>query len=163
MRPRSGASPCSRCAVCRRPTPAIACALQVVIKSQVLAGGRGLGKFTNGLQGGVHIAKTDKALELAKQMLGGTLVTKQTGPAGKPVNVLYVAKKMKLKREMYFAMLLDRATAGPLMIGCSEGGTSIEDLAEKFPEKIIKIPVDIRVGLTDAQAMQMVEGLKVRP
>jgi len=134
---------------------------EVVIKSQILAGGRGLGKFTNGLQGGVHIAKVDKALELAKQMLGGTLVTKQTGPAGKPVNTLYIAKKMKLAREMYFAILLDRKTAGPIMIGCSEGGTSIEDLAEKFPDKIIKIPIDIRQGITDSQAMQMVEGLKV--
>ena len=56
--------------------------VQVVIKSQILAGGRGLGKFTNGLQGGVHIAEKSKALELAKQMLNGTLVTKQTGPAG---------------------------------------------------------------------------------
>ncbi|KAG2438195.1 hypothetical protein HXX76_005801 [Chlamydomonas incerta] len=134
---------------------------EVVIKSQILAGGRGLGKFTNGLQGGVHIVSKAKALELAKQMLGGTLVTKQTGPAGKPVNTLLIAKKMKLKREMYFAILLDRKTAGPMMIGCSEGGTSIEDLAEKFPEKIIKIPIDIRVGITDAQAMQMVEGLHV--
>ncbi|KAG2450804.1 hypothetical protein HYH02_004641 [Chlamydomonas schloesseri] len=134
---------------------------EVVIKSQILAGGRGLGKFTNGLQGGVHIVSKAKALELAKQMLGGTLVTKQTGPAGKPVNTLLVAKKMKLKREMYFAILLDRKSAGPMMIGCSEGGTSIEDLAEKFPEKIIKIPIDIRVGITDAQAMKMVEGLAV--
>ncbi|PNW70053.1 hypothetical protein CHLRE_17g703700v5 [Chlamydomonas reinhardtii] len=134
---------------------------EVVIKSQILAGGRGLGKFTNGLQGGVHIVPKAKALELAKQMLGATLVTKQTGPAGKPVNTLLISKKMKLKREMYFAILLDRKTAGPMMIGCSEGGTSIEDLAEKFPEKIIKIPIDIRVGITDAQAMQMVEGLRV--
>ncbi len=55
---------------------------QVVVKSQILAGGRGLGKFTSGLQGGVHIVEKAKAVELAKQMLGGTLVTKQTGPAG---------------------------------------------------------------------------------
>eukprot|EP00879_Flechtneria_rotunda_P006116 GHRR01006429.1.p1 GENE.GHRR01006429.1~~GHRR01006429.1.p1 ORF type:complete len:406 (+),score=139.46 GHRR01006429.1:181-1398(+) len=134
---------------------------QVVLKSQIYAGGRGLGKFTNGLQGGVHICTVDRALDLAKQMLGQTLVTKQTGPAGKPVNTLYIAKKMKLKREMYFAILLDRKTAGPVMIGCSEGGTSIEDLAEKFPEKIIKIPVDIRTGITDEQAMQMAKGLAV--
>lgn len=134
---------------------------EVVLKSQILAGGRGLGKFTNGLQGGVHICTADKAVDLAKQMLGGTLVTKQTGPAGKPVNTLYVAKKMQLKREMYFAILLDRKSAGPVMIGCSEGGTSIEDLAEKFPDKIIKIPVDIRTGITDAQALEMAEGLKV--
>lgn len=134
---------------------------EVVLKSQILAGGRGLGKFTSGLQGGVHICSAPKAVELAKQMLGGTLVTKQTGPAGKPVSTLYVARKMKLKREMYFAILLDRKTAGPIMIGCSEGGTSIEDLAEKFPEKIIKIPIDIRTGITDEQALKMARGLAV--
>ena len=104
---------------------------EVVLKSQILAGGRGLGTFTNGLKGGVHITTAANANTLAKKMLGATLVTKQTGPAGKPVNTLYVAKKMKLKREMYFAILLDRKSAGPIMIGCSEGGTSIEDLAEK--------------------------------
>ncbi len=80
----------------------------MVLKSQILAGGRGLGKFTSGLQGGVHIVPAAKAAELAKKMLGQTLVTKQTGPAGKPVNTLYVAKKMKIAREMYFAILLDR-------------------------------------------------------
>ena len=135
--------------------------VQIVLKSQILAGGRGLGKFKNGLQGGVHITTVDKVEELGKQMLNETLVTKQTGPAGKPVNTLYVAAKMQLTNEMYFAILLDRGTAGPMMIGCSEGGTSIEDLAEKFPEKIIKIPVDIREGITDAQANEMVEGLAV--
>lgn len=134
---------------------------EVVLKSQILAGGRGLGKFKNGLQGGVHITTVDKVEDLAKQMLNETLVTKQTGPAGKPVNTLYLAAKMKLTNEMYFAILLDRGTAGPMMIGCSEGGTSIEDLAEKYPEKIIKIPVDIREGITDAQANEMVEGLAV--
>lgn len=95
---------------------------QVVLKSQILAGGRGLGKFKSGLQGGVHICSKEKAVELSKQMLGGILITKQTGPAGKPVNTLYVAKKMKFAREMYFAILLDRATAGPVMIGSSEVG-----------------------------------------
>ena len=81
------------------PTPVPACPRpQVVLKSQILAGGRGLGKFTSGLQGGVHICTVPKAVDLAKQMLGGTLVTKQTGPAGKPVNTLYVARKMKVRR-----------------------------------------------------------------
>ncbi len=134
---------------------------QVVLKSQILAGGRGLGKFKNGLQGGVHIVNVDKVQELGEQMLNQVLVTKQTGPGGKPVNTLYLAAKMQLTNEMYFAILLDRSTAGPMMIGCSEGGTSIEDLAEKYPEKIIKIPVDIREGITDAQANKMVEGLQV--
>eukprot|EP01023_Acetabularia_acetabulum_P005329 TRINITY_DN12174_c0_g1_i1.p1 TRINITY_DN12174_c0_g1~~TRINITY_DN12174_c0_g1_i1.p1 ORF type:complete len:421 (-),score=99.56 TRINITY_DN12174_c0_g1_i1:171-1433(-) len=135
---------------------------EVVIKSQILAGGRGLGTFTNGFKGGVHICSADSAMEVGSKMLGQTLVTKQSGAAGKPVNTLYVAKKMKLAREMYFAILLDRTTSGPVMIGCSEGGTSIEDLAEKYPEKIIKIPVDIREGITDDQALQMVKGLQVK-
>lgn len=133
----------------------------VVVKSQILAGGRGLGTFKNGFQGGVHICKVEEAMDVASKMLGQELVTKQTGPAGKPVNVLYVANKMNLAREMYFAILLDRKSAGPIMIGCSEGGTSIEDLAEKFPDKIVRVPVDVLEGLTDAQALAMVEGLKV--
>eukprot|EP00892_Ulva_mutabilis_P008560 jgi/Ulvmu1/6076/UM027_0054.1 len=135
---------------------------EVVVKSQILAGGRGLGTFKSGLKGGVHICKATEAKSLAEKMLGHTLVTKQTGPAGKPVNTLYVAKKMTIAREMYFAILLDRSTAGPIMIGCSEGGTSIEDLAEKFPEKIIKIPVNINEGITDDQASQMAKGLGVQ-
>ena len=73
---------------------------EVVIKSQILAGGRGLGTFTNGLQGGVHIIKTSEVAEYAGKMLGGTLVTKQSGPAGKPVNTLLLAKKMDLVNEM---------------------------------------------------------------
>ncbi|EIE19389.1 succinate-CoA ligase beta chain [Coccomyxa subellipsoidea C-169] len=134
---------------------------QVVVKSQILAGGRGLGKFKSGLQGGVHICSVDEAPKLAEQMLGQVLVTKQTGPAGKPVNTLYIANKMSFANEMYFAILLDRASAGPMIIACSEGGTSIEDLAEKYPEKIIKITIDIFEGITDAQANQAVEALKV--
>lgn len=134
---------------------------QVVVKSQILAGGRGLGTFKGGLKGGVHIVEASKALDLAKQMLGDTLVTKQTGPAGKPVGTLFIASKLQLTREMYFAILLDRKTAGPIMIGCGEGGTSIEELAQKFPDKIITVPVDIREGITDAQANQMVDGLGV--
>jgi len=89
-------------------------------------------------------------------------VTKQTGEEGKPVNTLLIAKKMKLVNEMYFAIALDRATAGPMIIACSEGGTSIEDLAEEFPEKIIRVPIDINAGITDAQAAQVVEGLQCK-
>jgi len=134
---------------------------EVVVKSQILAGGRGLGTFKNGLQGGVHICKTEEVEGLAKQMVGEILVTKQTGPEGKPVNCLYVAKKMELKNEKYFAILLDRGSGGPLVIACSEGGTSIEDLAEKFPDKIIKVPIDINAGITDDQVAQIVAGLEV--
>lgn len=134
---------------------------EVVVKSQILAGGRGLGTFKSGLQGGVHICKTEEVEGLAKQMIGETLVTKQTGPTGKPVNCLYVAKKMQLQNEKYFAILLDRGSGGPLVIACSEGGTSIEDLAEKYPDKIIKVPIDINTGITEEQASQIVDGLEV--
>jgi len=134
---------------------------EVVIKSQILAGGRGLGKFTNGLQGGVHVIKTSEIAEYAGKMLGGTLVTKQSGPEGKPVNTLLLAKKMNLVKEMYLAIMLDRATMGPIIIACSEGGTSIEDLAESHPEKIIKTPIDINVGITDDQAMAVAKALEV--
>jgi succinyl-CoA synthetase beta subunit len=77
------------------------------------------------------------------------------------VNQLLLAKKMDLVNEMYFAILLDRASGGPVIIACSEGGTSIEDLAESNPEAIVKVPVHPIEGITDAQAMEVVEGLKV--
>lgn len=134
---------------------------EVVIKSQILAGGRGLGTFTNGLKGGVHVIKSSQVAEFAEKMLGQTLVTKQTGAAGKPVNQVLIAKKMNLVNEMYFAILLDRASGGPVIIACSEGGTSIEDLAEEKPELIVKVPIDPIKGITDEQAATVVEGLKV--
>lgn len=134
---------------------------QVVIKSQILAGGRGLGTFTNGLQGGVHIIDTSDVKEYATKMLGGTLVTKQSGPGGKPVNTLLLAKKMALAKEFYFAIFLDRSSGGPIIIACSEGGTSIEDLAESSPEKIVKVPIDIRCGPTPSEIDTVVNGLGV--
>lgn len=140
---------------------------EVVIKSQILAGGRGLGAFKDGpggepgLKGGVHICAASEVADYAGKMLGGTLVTKQSGEAGKPVNTVLIAKKMSLAREFYFAIMMDRASGGPIIIACSEGGTSIEDLAEKFPEKIIKVPVDLAEGLTPEKAMAVVDGLTV--
>lgn len=135
---------------------------EIVIKSQILAGGRGLGTFKSGLQGGVHIIKTSEVADYAEKMLGQILVTKQSGPAGKPVNEVLIAKKMNLVNEMYFAILLDRASGGPVIIACSEGGTSIEDLAESSPELIVKVPVHPIHGLTDENAATVVEGLKLK-
>mmetsp|Transcript_10135 Transcript_10135/g.26898 ORF Transcript_10135/g.26898 Transcript_10135/m.26898 type:complete len:413 (+) Transcript_10135:201-1439(+) len=134
---------------------------EVVIKSQILAGGRGLGTFTNGFQGGVHVIPKSKTEEYAQKMIGQTLVTKQSGPEGKPVNTLLLAEKMDLVNEMYFAILLDRAYGGPVVIACAEGGTSIEDLAEKYPEKIKKVPIDIVAGMTDTQASEIVDALEI--
>jgi succinyl-CoA synthetase beta subunit len=134
---------------------------EVVIKSQILAGGRGLGTFTNGFQGGVHVIPKSKTEEYAQKMIGQTLVTKQSGPEGKPVNTVLMAEKMDLVNEMYFAILLDRAFGGPVVIACAEGGTSIEDLAEKYPEKIKKVPIDIVAGMTDQQASDIVDALEI--
>lgn len=91
----------------------------VIVKAQVLAGGRGLGHFKeNGFQGGVHSCKTpEEAADVARKMLGHTLVTKQTGAEGKPCNVVLVCEQFPVKKEMYLAMLLDRGSGGPMLIG----------------------------------------------
>ncbi|KAK7345746.1 hypothetical protein VNO77_16357 [Canavalia gladiata] len=132
---------------------------ELVVKSQILAGGRGLGTFKSGLKGGVHIVKTDQVEDIAGKMLGQILVTKQTGPQGKIVSKVYLCEKLSLVNEMYFAITLDRKTAGPIIIACRKGGTSIEDLAEKFPDMIVKVPVDVFEGITDEDAAKVVDGL----
>mmetsp|Transcript_53164 Transcript_53164/g.116415 ORF Transcript_53164/g.116415 Transcript_53164/m.116415 type:complete len:427 (+) Transcript_53164:91-1371(+) len=129
---------------------------EVVVKTQVLAGGRGLGYFKeNNFQGGVHIVKKDEAGAIAESMLGKTLITKQTGAAGKPCNAVMLAEKFQIKSEKYFAILMDRGSGGPIMIGSKTGGTSIEDIAEKDPSAIVKVPVDIMDGLSTDKAMDM--------
>jgi succinyl-CoA synthetase beta subunit len=128
----------------------------VVVKSQVLAGGRGLGHFKeNSFQGGVHIVAKSKVAEIAEKMLGKTLVTKQTGAEGKPNNTLMLAEKVDIATEKYFAILMDRGSGGPLMIGSKTGGTSIEDIAAADPTAIIKHPVDIMDGISVEQATKM--------
>merc|ERR1712019_262734 len=115
--------------------------------------GRGLGYFKeNNFQGGVHIVPKDKVAEVADKMLGKTLITKQTGAEGKPNNTLLIAEKVSIASEKYFAILMDRGSGGPLMIGSKTGGTSIEDIAAADPTAIIKVPVDIMEGITDDQA-----------
>eukprot|EP00927_Polykrikos_kofoidii_P013511 TRINITY_DN1588_c0_g1_i1.p1 TRINITY_DN1588_c0_g1~~TRINITY_DN1588_c0_g1_i1.p1 ORF type:complete len:425 (-),score=115.00 TRINITY_DN1588_c0_g1_i1:92-1366(-) len=129
---------------------------EVVIKAQVLAGGRGLGHFKeNGFEGGVHVIKTAEAKKYAENMLGKTLVTKQTGAVGKPCNTLLLAEKFQIATEKYFAILMDRGSGGPLMIGSKTGGTSIEDIAAKDPSAIVKMPVDIVDGLSINAAKDM--------
>jgi len=129
---------------------------EVVIKTQVLAGGRGLGHFKeNGFQGGVHIIDKSKAEEYAEKMLGKTLVTKQTGAVGKPCNAVMLCERFQIAKEKYFAILMDRGSGGPVMIGSKTGGTSIEDIAAKDPSAIVKLPIDISEGLTQAKAKEM--------
>jgi len=135
--------------------------VEIVVKAQVHAGGRGKGTFTNGFKGGVHICKTpSEAKEIASKMLGQTLVTHQTGPAGRVVNKVLVAESADIGREIYFAILLDRATAAPLVVASTEGGVEIEAVAAKTPEKIIREPIDPVAGLQAFQTRKLAKELK---
>jgi succinyl-CoA synthetase beta subunit len=108
--------------------------VDLVVKAQIHAGGRGKGTFTNGFKGGVHVCKSpSEARELAAKMLGQTLVTHQTGPAGRVVNKVLVTESADIAREIYFAILLDRASAAPLIVASTEGGVEIETVAANSP------------------------------
>ncbi len=134
--------------------------VDLVVKAQVHAGGRGKGTFANGFKGGVHIVKSaQEAREVASKMLGQTLVTHQTGPQGRVVNKVLVAEAAEIAREIYFAILRDRPTASPLIVASTEGGVEIETVAAKSPEKIIRDPVDSLAGLQPFQARKLAKQL----
>jgi succinyl-CoA synthetase beta subunit len=132
----------------------------LVVKAQVHAGGRGKGTFANGFKGGVHLVNSPaEAGDVAGKMLGQTLVTHQTGPVGRVVNKVLVAESVDLERETYFAVLLDRATAAPLIVASTEGGVEIETVAEKSPEKIMREPIDPLAGLQPFQTRKLAKQL----
>ena len=109
--------------------------IDLVVKAQIHAGGRGKGTFKNGFKGGVQLSKSPgQAREIASKMLGQALVTHQTGPAGRVVNKVLVAESAEIEREIYFAILLDRTTAAPVIVASTEGGVEIETVAAKSPE-----------------------------
>ncbi|MCA1430910.1 MULTISPECIES: ADP-forming succinate--CoA ligase subunit beta [unclassified Bradyrhizobium] len=122
-----------------------------VVKSQIHAGGRGKGKFKEasaGDKGGVRIAKSvEEVNEFAKQMLGATLVTVQTGPAGKQVNRLYIEDGSDIDKEFYLSILVDRETSRVSFVVSTEGGVNIEDVAHNTPEKIVTFSVDPATGI----------------
>ena len=122
-----------------------------VVKAQIHAGGRGKGTFKEaeaGEKGGVRLAKSPaEAAEFARQMLGNTLVTKQTGEAGKQVNRIYIEDGADIERELYLSALVDRDTGRVAFIASTEGGVNIEEVAEETPEKIHTVHVDPATGL----------------
>ena len=122
-----------------------------VVKSQIHAGGRGKGKFKEasaGDKGGVRLAKSIEEVALfSKQMLGATLVTIQTGPAGKQVNRLYIEDGSDIEKEFYLSALVDRATSRVSFVVSTEGGMDIEQVAHDTPEKIITFSVDPATGI----------------
>src|SRR5438093_11298105 len=134
--------------------------VEIVVKAQIHAGGRGKGTFKNGFKGGVHVRKApEEVREVAAKMLGQILVTHQTGPAGRVVNKVLVAESADIAREIYFAILLDRATAAPLIVASTQGGVEIETVAAKSPEKIIREPIDPLAGLQSFQTRKLAKQL----
>ncbi|MEO0665909.1 MAG: ADP-forming succinate--CoA ligase subunit beta, partial [Pseudomonadota bacterium] len=121
-----------------------------VVKAQIHAGGRGKGTFKEadaGEKGGVRLAKSvEEAAEEAKKMLGRTLVTHQTGPAGKQVNRIYIEDGSDISRELYLALLVDRQTSRISFVCSTEGGMDIEEVAASTPEKILSFSVDPATG-----------------
>ena len=121
-----------------------------VVKAQIHAGGRGKGSFKEadaGEKGGVRLAKSaTEAAEEAKKMLGRTLVTHQTGPAGKQVNRIYIEDGAGIESELYLALLVDRQTSRISFVCSTEGGMDIEEVAAETPEKILSFPVDPATG-----------------
>jgi succinyl-CoA synthetase beta subunit len=142
----------------------------VVLKSQIHAGGRGKGTFrehpdvrgvnviTAGIEGGPS-ATEEKVRELAQKMLGSTLVTIQTGDEGKQVNRLYLEQGIDIARELYLAVLLDRATSRNIVMASTEGGMEIEKVAEETPERILRAEIDPAIGLATFQANELAHGL----
>ena len=132
----------------------------LVVKAQIHAGGRGKGTFANGFKGGVHLCKSpEEVREIAAKMLGQTLVTQQTGPAGRVVNKVLIAESAEIAREIYFAILLDRATAGPIVVASTEGGVEIETVAAKSPEKILREKIHPLAGFQPHQARKLAKQL----
>ncbi len=128
-----------------------------MVKSQIHAGGRGKGTFTDGFKGGVKFCKTKAdAKEIAGKMIGNTLVTAQTGPAGRKVQTIYFTVASEIKKEYYLAILLDRATSRPVIVASTEGGVEIEKVAHEAPEKIHKVHVDPAYGLADFQVRELI-------
>jgi succinyl-CoA synthetase beta subunit len=121
-----------------------------VVKAQIHAGGRGKGSFKEadaGEKGGVRLAKSvEEAADEAKRMLGRTLVTHQTGPAGKQVNRIYIEDGSGIETEMYLALLVDRQTSRISFVCSTEGGMDIEEVAAATPEKILSFSVDPATG-----------------
>ncbi len=131
-----------------------------MVKSQIHAGGRGKGTFTNGFKGGVKFCKTKAdALAMAGNMLGQTLVTAQTGPAGRKVQTIYFTVASDIKKEYYLAILLDRATSRPVIVASTEGGMDIETVAHDTPEKLFKVLIDPAYGIADFQVRDLISKL----
>ncbi|XP_078513455.1 succinate--CoA ligase [ADP-forming] subunit beta, mitochondrial [Lissotriton helveticus] len=155
--------------VATSPEEAFAAAKEIgskdlVVKAQVLAGGRGKGTFEGGLKGGVKIVYSpEEAKDLASKMIGKKLFTKQTGEKGRICNHVFICERRYPRREYYFAITMERAFHGPVLIGSSQGGVNIEDVAAENPEAIVKEPIDIVEGIKKEQALRLAQKMGFEP
>ena len=137
-----------------------------VVKSQIHAGGRGKGKFKElpeDAKGGVRLARSvEEVVAHVKEMLGNTLVTKQTGPAGKQVNRLYIEDGADIDRELYLSILIDRSNGRPSFVVSTEGGMDIEAVAEETPDKIVTRAIDPAKGVTTADVNALAKALELK-
>ncbi|THH11777.1 hypothetical protein EW145_g412 [Phellinidium pouzarii] len=132
----------------------------LVIKAQVLAGGRGKGNFDNGFQGGVHLIDSpEQAREYASKMIGSKLITKQTGEKGRICNAVMLAERRDASHEYYVAVLNDRVSQGVVLVASNQGGMNIEEVAAKDPDAIITTPIDIVKGLSTEEALGVAKKL----
>ncbi|MDO1557929.1 ADP-forming succinate--CoA ligase subunit beta [Brevundimonas sp. 2R-24] len=136
-----------------------------VVKSQIHAGGRGKGRFKElgeGAKGGVRLARSiDEVVANAREMLGNTLVTAQTGPNGKQVNRLYIEDGADIARELYCSLLVDRSVGRVAFVVSTEGGMDIEAVAHDTPEKILTVAIDPEAGVTSADVSKINAALKL--
>ena len=133
-----------------------------VVKSQIHAGGRGAGHFADDPtgKGGVRLAKSAAEVRAAAEaMIGHTLITKQTGEAGRPVRRVYVEAGCDIKRELYVSLLVDRLSGRVTIIASTEGGMEIEHVAEHNPEKILRVAIDPASGLSGFHSRRLASGL----
>ena len=136
-----------------------------VVKSQIHAGGRGKGKFKElgeNAKGGVRVSfSAEEALANASEMLGKTLVTKQTGPAGKQVNRIFIEDGADIERELYLSILVDRETGKVSFVASTEGGMDIETVAEETPNKIHTINITQSTGVTDEDTEKLADAYEL--
>lgn len=128
----------------------------LVVKAQVLAGGRGKGHFAGGAKGGVRLVyNPEEVEEAAAGMIGDFLITKQTGAEGRICNTVMVTERKYTRKEFYIAFMNERTFNGPVIVASSEGGVNIEEVAEKNPDAIVKYPIDVVKGLDHAGAKEV--------
>lgn len=136
----------------------------VVIKAQVLSGGRGKEKFESGLKGGVKVVfSPEEAKAISSQMIGKKLFTRQTGEKGRICDQVLVCEQKYPRKDYYIAITMERSFQGPVLTGSSHGGVNIEDVAAETPEAIIKEPIDIEEGIKKEQALRLAQKMGFTP